>query len=100
MHYKQHYAHDQGNVNETARYVKREQPKKPQNNQNRGEHREHIVSSILILLLLSELCSAIQQPINCSRAHPFPCPWMSVENGGSSANRAIFPLESAVQRGT
>jgi hypothetical protein len=47
MHYKQHYAHDQGNVNETARYVKREQPKKPQNNQNRGEHREHIVSSIL-----------------------------------------------------
>jgi hypothetical protein len=44
MHQKQYQAHDQGNVNESAGYVKREESKQPKNDQNCGDDPKHVLS--------------------------------------------------------
>jgi hypothetical protein len=45
MQHKQYKAYDQGNVNETSGYAKREIPKQPKNNQNSGDYSKHIFIS-------------------------------------------------------
>jgi hypothetical protein len=70
MQDQQYYSHNEGNVNETAGYVKREQPKEPENNQNQSEHRQHnFLPFIFTCCCFRNLCLAIQQPLYTNRQH-------------------------------
>jgi hypothetical protein len=46
MHHKQYQTHNQGDVNESAGYVKCEKPKQPKNNQDCGDDSEHVFISL------------------------------------------------------
>jgi hypothetical protein len=48
MQHKQYQAHDQGNMNESRRYVKCEESKQPKKNQDNGNDREHVFISLLV----------------------------------------------------
>jgi hypothetical protein len=43
MHRKHNEAHDENNVNKTARGVKRKKPKQPKHNQNCSDYSQHFV---------------------------------------------------------
>jgi hypothetical protein len=45
MQHKQYQAHNQGRVNESGGYVKREKSKQPKNNQNYGDYSKHVFLS-------------------------------------------------------
>ena len=45
MQDEQYQAYNQGNVNETSGYAKREISKQPKNDQNRGDYPKHIFIS-------------------------------------------------------
>jgi hypothetical protein len=48
MHHEQDQAHNEGNVNETGSYVKREKSKQPKNNQNCGDYPKHVFISLTL----------------------------------------------------
>jgi hypothetical protein len=65
MHHKQYQAHNQGNVNKRGGYVKCEEPKQPENDQNCGDYPQHF----FISSLLSAGTSAISSSQSAAMPH-------------------------------